>query len=283
MAKAAKGFGTIAAAPVADAGAPDLVEREGAVRVVGELTAFGGLLLVLASFFSWRLISGFGFIQNGWIDLPPRAEAAWTYAKPLISHVVPSEYRFEPHGGVVFAVVLGFLAASALSRGRRVLAYAILAFCLIPWAAFGLRVRGVGFAAGLILIAGLVSALRAGDRSRLVIHAIACVATWSYFSLDVMQPVRHEERAAVRFVVTSTPGAMKTMPAPKPDGPNRLQSMAELDWQGAMSGYKAYLQAQDAFFAVNRNRSRDFCRSRARRLSATPMPGSEWMASKTIC
>jgi hypothetical protein len=248
MARFGKDFGRTASVAVAETATPALADRESAVRVIGELLAFGGLLFVLASLFSWRLISGFGFIQNGWIDLPPRAEAAWTFSKPLISHVIPSENRFEPHGGVLFALILGFVAFSALLRRRRVLVYAILAFCLAPWAALGLTIRGVGFAASLILIAGLLSSLRAGDRRGLGIHAVACLAVWAYFSLDMMSPVKHEERAAVRFVVASTPGAMKSMPAIKPSDPNGLRSVAELPWQGAMSGYKAYLQAQGAFF-----------------------------------
>jgi hypothetical protein len=244
-----QGFGRTPRHPVAgrsaDTASMSLEVKEANARLIGEVLAFLGLLALLTALFFWRHISGYDFIRNGWIDLPSHVAAAWELTKPQVSHVVPSEYRHDPHEAGIFMAVLWFVAFSAILRRRRILVGLILGFCLVPWPVFGLPVPGVGVTAALILLAGLATSLRHRDFVRAGMFLIASFAAATYFSLDVMAPPNDEKRPAVRFAVVNTPGAIKPRSSQE-DG--ELDNMAALEWPENLAGEKAYLVAQDAFF-----------------------------------
>lgn len=234
----------VAAGPPSDASTP-LTDKEAGARLAGEVLAFLGLLVLLVALFVWRHVSGYDFIRNGWIDLPSNAAAAWNYAAPKVSNVVPSEYRHDPHGAGAFMVVLLFVTFSAILRRRWILAGLIGCFCLVPWPAFGLRVQGTGFAVAMIIVAGLAIAIKRRDFPRVGIGLGVGVAVWTWFSLGVMILPNDMTRPAVRFAVVNTPGAIKLEP---PLQGGKLNSMAGLAWPENMAGTRAYLVAQDAFF-----------------------------------
>lgn len=246
-----QGFGriaravTVGAPGAANAVSAPLEVREVKARLIGEVLAFAGLLALLAALFFWRQISGYDFIRNGWIDLPSHVAAAWDFAAPKVGHVTPSEYRHDPHGAGFFMVVLCFITFSAILRRRWVLLWSILGFCLVPWPILGLAVPGVGFAATIILVAGMGLATRQRQFARAGMFLVAGVAVWTYFSLGMMHGSDVEKRSAVRFAVSSTPGAIKTGPSKRDD---KLSSMSALDWPESLGDAKAYLIAQDAFF-----------------------------------
>jgi hypothetical protein len=219
--------------------------REATARLIGEVLAFLGLLVLLSALFLWRDISGYDFIRNGWIDLPAHVAAAWNYSAPKVSHVVPSEYRHDPHGAGVFMAVLLFVTFSAILRHRRILVALIGAFCLVPWPLFGLSVPGMGFTVAMIIVAGLAAGLRHRNPVRAGMFLVAGLAVWTYFSFGFMNTPSDESRPAVRFAVVNTPGAIRLGPSQMT---GKLNSMAELKWPDSLAGAKAYLVAQDAFF-----------------------------------
>lgn len=222
-----------------------LETREANARLIGEVLAFLGLLVLLAALFFWRHISGYDFIRNGWIDLPSHVASTWNYTAPQVSHVVPSEYRHDPHGAGVFMVVLLFVTFSAILRRRRILVWLISGFCLVPWPLIGLTIPGIGFAAAMIIFAGLVAALRHRNLAKAGMFLVVGIAVWTYFSLGFMNASNDRSRPAVRVAVVNTPGAIRLGPS---QTTGKLNSMAELKWPDSLADAKAYLLAQDAFF-----------------------------------